>query len=165
MKKKILETSMLLYQYLYYDMRYWDKQLGLPASFTKFKIPILVGVFETFILLTIYDFIDNIIFGHRIFGLPIHEIPSSVIGACVYALVLCYVNQRILGPDRQIEHYKKIFDAWDKWKHRRWCFYTWAIMAVIAFVFFAVCAADQNGLHPKKWIDDMTETIWSHLTE
>jgi len=38
-------------------------------------------------------------------------------------------------------------------------------MALIAAVFFAVCAADQNGLHPKKWIDDMTETIWSHLTE
>jgi hypothetical protein len=164
---KILETFMLLHQYNYYDMRNTDEQLRLPASFTQFRASTVFFASETIVLLTICIIVHRMIFGHAFVSanIPNPATPSFIIGGLAYVLVMTYINNRILGSDRRIEHYKKIFDAWDKWKRRWWRFYTYAIMASIVAVFLIAIEADQTGLHPKKWIDDMTETIWSDLTK
>jgi hypothetical protein len=167
MKKKILETSMLLYQFIYYMMRGWDGQLRLPAWVTQSKAIAAFGALELFVQLTVCLIVHRMIFGHAFVAanLPDLDKPSSIIVIIAYMSVTYYVNQKILGSDRRIEHYKKMFDSWDKWKRRRWRFYVSLIMISIGAGAVIVAEADQFGLHPKKWIDDMTESIWSHLTE
>jgi hypothetical protein len=158
---------MLLYQFIYYMMRGWDEQLRLPAWVTRSKAYAVFFALELFLVLTVCLIVHRMIYGHAFVGtdLPDPYKPSSIIAIIAYTSVTYYINQKILGSDRQIEHYKKMFDAWDKWRRRRWRFYVTSIMLLIAAVFLIAIEADQFGLHPKKWIDDETESIWSHLTE
>lgn len=156
--KKILETSMLLYQYSYYMMRVWDEKLRLPKLVTQTKIFAVYMVVELFGLLTVCIIVHRIIFGHTFVNanLPNPATLSFIIGAIAYILVTTYLNNKILGSDRRIEHYKKIFDAWDKWKHRRWSFYVSLIMILIFAVLFIADEVDhENHLNPKDWIDDI----------
>jgi hypothetical protein len=167
MKKKILETSMLLFQFIYYIVRGWDEQLRLPAWVTQSKTYVVFLALELFLMATVCLIVHRMIFGHAFVGadLPDLDKPSSIIVFIGCTSVTYYINQKILGSDRRIEHYKKIFDAWDKWKRRRWRFYVTSIMISVYAVFMIVAEADQFGLHPKKWIEDVSESIGSHLTE
>jgi hypothetical protein len=153
MKKKILETSMLLYQYLYYAIRDQDEQLWLPVSFTQFRAFGAFFAFETMMLLTVCVIVHRTIFGHTFVNanLPDPATPSFIIGGLAYVLVTTYINNKILGSDRRIEHYKKMFDSWDKWKRWRWSFYTYSILASIVAVLLLTIEADQNGPNPKNW--------------
>jgi ABC-type spermidine/putrescine transport system permease subunit I len=93
------------------------------------------------------------IYGHTFVNanLPDLDAPSSIIGYIVFCSVLYYINQKILGSDSRIEHYKKIFDSWDKWKRRRWRFYVTSIMISIYAVLMLVIEVDEDGLNPKNW--------------
>jgi hypothetical protein len=45
-------------------------------------------------------------------------------------MVVIMLNYWLLGPARRIEHYKRLFDGWDRKKHWRWRLYLIAILAV-----------------------------------
>jgi hypothetical protein len=46
-----------------------------------------------------------------------------------YMGAMYYINNRLIGPKERIEHYKKIFDSWDKWRQMRWKLYEIFIFA------------------------------------
>jgi len=140
---------MLLYQYAYYFMRERDKHAGMSISFTKFKAPVLYSIVETLVLATVYIFIDCIILGQHS-----HKSPSSISSVVIvflYAWIVCYINQQIIGSDSRIHHYKEIFDAWDKKKHMRWKIYVIFIAVSALAAFFIVGEISQNGLNPQNW--------------
>ena len=137
---------MLIYQYAYYLISEWDKRAGMPVLFTEIKALSLFSMFEVLALGTVYGFVY-----HVMLGLPIREIPSSIIGAFAIGLMLCYVNQRIIGSENRIRHYRKIFDAWDKNKHMRWTIYVISIAVSTLLAFLLVAETSLNGLNPKKW--------------
>lgn len=135
---------MLMYQFAYYMLRKWDQRAGMPISFTKFKTVIFATALETWVLLLIYGFADRLIFSHVFFGSPVHEIPSSIIGAFAYALIVCYLNQQLLGSDGRIHRYKAIFDSWDKAKCMRWNIYVISLALGIFAAFFLVAEINQR---------------------
>ena len=137
---------MLLYQFIYYMMRGWDEQLRLPAWVTQSKAYAVFGALELFVQLTVCIIVHRMIFGHPFVGtdLPDLDKTPSIIMIIAYGSVTYYINQRILGSDQRIEHYKKIFDSWDKWKRRRWRFYVTSIMISIAAAFLLTIEADQK---------------------
>ena len=164
---KSLETAMLLYQYLYYTMRRWDVQLRLPASITQGRaIAVLMGL-ELFLFITVCLIVHHIISGHTFVGsdLPDLRDPVFITEFIAFFSVLYFINNRLLGSDRRMQHYEKIFEAWDKWKRRRWSFYTWGIMGVVFAVLWIVMEADENRIYPRNWIDDLAGTVWSDLTK
>jgi hypothetical protein len=144
---------MLLFQYVYYMMRGWDEQLRLPAWITQSKAYVVFFALDLFLLATVCLIFHRMIFDHPFVyaNLPDFDAPSTIIGAIAFACVLYYINQKILGSDKRIEHYKKIFDAWGKGKRMRWRFYVISIMVSIFAILMIVVEADQNGLNPKSW--------------
>jgi len=144
---KILEVLMLFYQYAYYLMRIWDKRAGMSASFTQFKAFSIFGSFQALALVTVYGFVY-----HTMPGPPIHKISSStVVTAFAIGLVLCFMNQRIIGSENRIHHYKEIFDAWDKNKRTRWTIYVISIAVSTLVAFLLVAEISLYGLNLKKW--------------
>lgn len=149
---KLLEVFMFLYQYLYYVMREWDKQLGMPDWFTKSKFNFAILVFESWPLIAIYGLVSNIIFQRKMIIPDCFLTPSGLIGLSLYTLVLWYINQRIIGGNKRIHHYKKIFDTWSKKKRGLWKLYIFSILALLfAIVYIVGVEIDQYGLSPKNW--------------
>jgi hypothetical protein len=148
---KVPETCRLLYQYSYYSMSESWGQLGISGSIVKNKFTAFICLLESCVLVAVYGLVSNIIFSHKII-IPDFLTPFPFIGLLVYAFALCHVNELMLGSERQIEHYKKIFDSWSKGKCLLWSFYTFLIATLLfAIVFAVVIEVDDYGLNPKNW--------------
>jgi hypothetical protein len=139
---KIMKISMQLYQYSYYLMREWDKRAGMPPWFTEYKTVVFLFAVETWTLFAVYSFVEYIIPGS-----PIRSMPSILI-MFLYALAMCYFNQRLLGSQSRIQHYQEIFDAWDKGKRARWTIYVIAIVVLTFGGFLLGAEANRKLLQP-----------------
>jgi hypothetical protein len=122
---------------------------------------------ELFLFATVYLIVHHIISGHSFVGSDLPDLgnPVSMIEFIAFFSVLYFINNRLLGSDRRMHHYKEIFDTWDKWKHRRWNFYIWFIMGFIFAILWIVMEVDENRLYPQNWIDDLAGTVLGGLTK
>ena len=134
-------------------MRGWDEQLRLPSWVTQSKAYVVYFALDLFAVFTVCIIVHRMIFGHAFVGadLPDPYNNSSIIVIIGYTYIVYYINKKILGSDRRIENYKKIFDAWDKGTRMRWRFYVISIMVSIFAVLMIVVEVDKNGLNPKSW--------------
>ena len=133
-----MKKLMLIYQYAYYAVRESDKRKELSVGFTKMRVNALVSVFESFLLMTIYGWIDIM------HGPHLHNLPTSVLIVFPYILVVFYINNRLLGSQERIQHYKTIFDGWDKRKRQRWAYFVASIVLLIFVSFFIVIEVSQK---------------------
>jgi len=144
---KILETLMYIYQYTYYRMIEWDKYMWRGYSKavkawmipTDIKPPIFWSVTLMMVAMSLDFFITEIIL-HRPFYFPSHPIIFIV----AYILAVNYLNNLLLGPESRTEHYRNIFETWDKRKHIRWtfCLILYAVLSLAA-CFFAGMESDK----------------------
>ncbi len=129
---------MLIYQYAYFALRESDKRAGLSRGLTKIKAITLFIVFESFLFMTIYGWIDIM------HGPPLHNLPTSFGIVFPYLLVLTYINTIILGSQEREQQYCKMFESWDNRKRQRWTCYIVAIVASIFVSFFILIEVSQS---------------------
>jgi hypothetical protein len=138
----ILRTLVLLYQFAYYSQIEWDKKSWngkLPASFSRGKALGMFAVVEMWGLL--FFFCISI----PILGVPPHEFFMPM-GTVIF-FALTYVNGWLLGPPERVEHYRRIFDAWDERKRNRWGIYCFLIAVSMLGAFLLLMASGKNRLH------------------
>ncbi len=117
---------MRILQYANYQMAEWDKGLWrrmpelsrIPKIPSAMKIVFLFGLAELGIAAAL-----DIVICHTIIARPVY-IPSKPV-IVVFVLALAFLTQSILGPESRVEHYRTIFNAWDKKKKMRWNLYLW----------------------------------------
>jgi len=145
---KLLDTTMLVFQYLYYMGREADKRLRLPSAVSKIKVLVVLIMCQTILLGTIYSFGVCVIHGRPFSNT--HDI-FEVIVLLLVGLFLIYINNRMLGNDDRIQQYKEIFDAWDKKKRLRWTILSTFIGLALLAACFVVLEMSQHGLEFQKW--------------
>ena len=114
---KIIRTLALLYQYVYYWMLEIDHG-WLPEITSRYKAYLVFSVLEMLGLGALYTFVARVVLG---FPIKQVDIPVAMIVAFVFATF--FVNRWLLGFPERVEHYRKIFDSWDKWRRVRWKLY------------------------------------------
>jgi hypothetical protein len=109
---------MRLYQYAYYWMIEGDKSSWggkLPEMTSMYKALLVFMIVEWWWIFGLYIFIVNVLLNTPIRPNNLEPTITLIIGGGI----LLYANRKLIGSKTRIDHYRKIFYGWDKWKHLR----------------------------------------------
>jgi uncharacterized membrane protein YeiB len=128
----IPNSVIFICQYVYYIARKGDVNAEMPPWFTNMKVVIFISATETLAFLVIYGLVDKIILASHT-----HKTSNPIWVLVPFGVIMCYLNQKIIGNENRIQHYKRIFDVWDKNKKMLWTLFVIAIpiSVFVAFLF------------------------------
>ena len=140
---------MLLYQYAYYWMIEWDKwswKRRLAESTSMCRVLVVFSVIESFGLAAVYALIFNVILGVDDSNYTPNAFLILVL-LIFYSSCILLFNRWLLGPKERVEHYRKIFQTWDKQKLMRWKLYL-IFISVLCILSFALLVKPRHLPNP-----------------